>query len=140
MGRAYKKNIKNQYGKPDITAHDTLPLGATLAEGTASLTDAQGISVHPSVRGARLEGASVVISSGLTGARSIGVSLTVNSATVASGTLSAGDNYLDLILDKADDEEVTLSAGDNISLIYNAALLGSTGTTISGRVHKSLLE
>lgn len=139
MGKAYRKNIKNQYGKPDVTARDTISLGGVVAPGTAALTDAQGISAQPAARAARLEGASIIISSGLaTG--SIGVALRVDGATAASGTLIVGGNlYLDLVLDKEDDEEITLATGDNVRVIYNATGVGGA-PGLSARVYESLLE
>lgn len=141
MGNAYRQNIKNQYGKPDVTARDVIAVGVTVTDNSsAALTDAQGLAAHAAPRSARLEGAVVVSSSGLT-AGTIGLALTVNGATVASGDLStAGAAYLDLLLDKEALEQVSLDAGDSVRLIYAAAGLLGEAPTLSGRIHESLLE
>jgi hypothetical protein len=142
MGDAYRANWKNLTGKPDVTARETIEMGATVASGggSANLTDRQGISAQPAVRAARLEGASVVASSGLT-AGTLSVALTVNNAVVASGDLTTGGvAYLDLILEKENQAAIALAAGATIRMLYNSVGLLGEAPTLSGRVHLSLLE
>ncbi len=145
MGRAYQKNLKNQYGKPDVTARDVIALSASGTAGVVGnqadilMTDTQGMSAIPVTRAARLEGASAHVSSGIS-AGTFSVALTQNGAVVASGDVVAGTAYVDLPLKKEDLADVALAAGDTVSLIYTSSVLGSPTPKVSGRIHISLLE
>lgn len=145
MGNAYKQNIKNQYGKPDVTARDIMALSASGTAGVVGnqadilMTDTQGMSAIPVTRAGRLDGGCAHVSSGIA-AGTFSVAITQNGAVVASGDVATGASYVDLPLKKEDLNHVDLSAGDTLSMKYTSSVLGSPTPKVSGRIHISLLE
>lgn len=145
MGIAYRKNLKNQYGRPDIIGREVVELGASSVQapvGATALTDRLGASRWAAGANARLEGAHVSLGSGDLTLGRVGVEVLLDSTVVATGNLYAGgpDGAKYITLSKEKQEEVAVASGAVLTANYSVEQSLDTVQTLRVSLSLALLE
>ena len=141
MSTAYRRNIKNQYGRPDIIGRDVIDFGASVGPGivwTTALTDRLGGTRYVAGTDCRLEGAHVSVGSGNLTLGRIGIQVLLDGTAVASGNLHVGGptGGVYLPLPKETLQDVPVVSGQVLTANY--AVEASLDTQQSLRVTLSL--
>jgi hypothetical protein len=142
MGSAYKKNMKNILGRDDVTGHDVLHVGSGVvlaAQAAARLKDGNNVDTFIMPRRARLEGVVANLQGATLTSGNIGLELWAGGVKVGSGSFGSA-KYLQILLDKENDNEILLSEGSVVFLNLGADVSLSSAQGVSARIHLTMLE
>lgn len=142
MGSAYKKNMKNILGNQDVTGQDVLHVGSgtlLLAQAPARLPDGFNVDTFIMPRAARLDGMVANLQGAVLSSGSVSLQLWAAGAIVGSGSFGS-NQYMNILLDKENNNEVKLAAGDVVYLNVSLDATLSSSQGLSARVHLSMLE
>jgi len=143
MGREYRRNIKNQYGRPSVIGRDVWELSASVGQapgGAASMSDRLGSTTYLAGSDVRLLGV-MVQATGTIGIGRIGVEVQLAGSTVASGNLYAGgpmSKYIKLAIET--DEDVPVASGAALTANVSVEQGLDAGQAIRASLSLDLLE
>jgi len=141
MGSAYKKNMKNVLGNQDVTGHDVIHLGSGVVLGAhlpRRLNDGN-VDTYITSRRCRVEGVVANIQGATLSTGDIGLELWAGGSIAGSGSFGA-NQYMEILLDKENNNEVLLPAGSTIFLNVGVDVTLSSAQALSARVHLAMLE
>jgi len=143
MGRDYRRNIKNQYGRPAVIGQDVVELTASVGQapgGAAPLSDSLGAASYVSPSDARLLGV-VIQATGTLGLGRLGVEVLLAGSVVASGNLYAGgpsSKYIKLAIKS--NEDVAVGSGQALTANVSVEQSLDTGQAVRASLSLDLLE
>lgn len=143
MGEAYRRNVKNLYGRPDIIGRDVWEVGGSFGQapvGATSLTDRFSEDTYLAGAAMRLEGA-MIQATGTLGAGRIGVEIKNGASVVGSGNLYAsGPQSKYISFPKEDGLDVPVASGDALTVNYSVEQGLSAGNALRVSLGLCILE